>query len=103
MHQAFAHDVPEQAFLAAKEFIVPEPAQHLNYGLEVTEANFGRVEKFYIECTLDKAIPIGVQRAMYANKVKKHYSLESAHTPNFSRPEELAKIILAIAQEAPCN
>ena len=103
MHQAFAHDVPEQAFVAAKEFVVPEPAQPLNYGLEVTEANFGRVEKYYIECTLDKAIPIAVQRAMYTNKVKKHYSLESAHTPNFSQPEELAKIILTIAQEASCS
>ena len=103
MHQAFAHDVPEEAFIAAKEFIVPEPAQPLNYGLEVTAENFGRVEKFYIECTLDKAIPIGVQRAMYTDKVKKHYSLESAHTPNFSQPEALAEIILTIAQEAPCN
>ena len=96
MHLAFAHDIPEENFNAAKPYIVAEPAAPLSYALEVSEENFGRIPKYYIECTEDKAIPIAVQRAMYNGKVKKHYSLASSHTPNFSQPEALAKILTEI-------
>ncbi len=99
MHTAFAHDIPLENFNAAKAHIVAEPAAPLSYALEVSEENFGSVPKYYIECTEDKAIPIDVQRAMYSGKVKKHYSLASSHTPNFSQPEALAKIITEIIAE----
>jgi hypothetical protein len=36
---------------------------------------------------------------MYQGKVKKSYSLESSHTPNFSQPDKLATILLEIANE----
>ena len=98
LHNAFAHDIPLESFNTAKPFIVPEPANPLGYALEISDENFGRIPKYYIECTADKAIPIDVQRAMYTGKVKKHYSLESSHTPNFSKPDSLAywikKIVL---------
>ena len=98
MHNAFAHDIPLETFNAAKPNIVPEPSAPLGYALEITEENFGKLPKYYIECTEDKAIPIAVQRAMYKGKVKKHFSLASSHTPNFSKPDSLAyyinKIIL---------
>ena len=99
MHTAFAHDIPLENFNAAKAHIVAEPAAPLSYALEVSEENFGSVPKYYIECTEDKAIPIDVQRAMYSGKVKKHYSLASSHTPNFSQPATLAKIITEIIAE----
>ena len=40
--------------------------------------------------------PIEVQRAMYKGNVKKSYSLNSSHTPNFSQPEKLAALLLEI-------
>ena len=96
MHNAFAHDIPLESFDAAKGYIVPEPSAPLSYELEVSEENFGQIPKYYIECTEDKAIPIGVQRAMYEGKVKKHFSLASSHTPNFSKPDSLAYLIKKI-------
>lgn len=96
MHNAFAHDIPLETFNAAKPYIVPEPTQPLDYALEISEENFGQIPKYYIECTQDKAIPIEVQRAMYAGKIKKYYSLESSHTPNFSKPDSLAYLIKKI-------
>ncbi len=96
IQNAFAHDISKEAFEGAKPYIVPEPAAPLSYELKITDENFGKIPKYYIECTDDKAIPIEVQRAMYNGKVKKSYSLKSSHTPNFSQPEKLAAILLEI-------
>ena len=79
IQNAFAHDIPKEAFDRAKPFIVPEPAAPLIYKLQITDENFGKIPKYYIECTQDRAIPIEVQRAMYKGKVKKSYSLNSVH------------------------
>ena len=96
MHEAFAHDIPLENFIAAKPYIVPEPTAPLSYSLQISEENFGQIPKFYIECTEDKAIPIEVQRAMYKGKVKKHFSLMASHTPNFSKPDSLAYLLKKI-------
>ena len=94
IQNAFAHDISKEAFDAAKPNIVPEPAAPLMYELQVTDENFGRIPKYYIECTEDRAIPIAVQRAMYKGMVEKVYTLNSSHTPNFSQPEKLANILI---------
>ena len=99
VQNAFAHDIPKEAFEGAKPNIVPEPAAPLQYELEITDENFGKIPKFYIECTEDKAIPIEVQKAMYTGNVKKVYTLNSSHTPNFSQPENLAKILLELLED----
>ena len=99
IQNAFAHDISQEAFAAAKPNIVPEPAAPLMYELEITDDNFGQLPKYYIECTQDRAIPISVQRAMYSGKVNKSYSIDSSHTPNFSQPAKLASILLSIAKE----
>lgn len=94
IQNAFAHDIPKEAFDQAKPYIVPEPAAPLGYKLEITDENFCSVPKYYIECTEDRAIPIAVQRAMYEGNVVKSYSLASSHTPNFSQPDKVAEILL---------
>jgi len=98
MQNAFAHDIPAEAFNQAKVYIVPEPAATLGYKLEVTDAVFGEIPKYYIECTADRAIPISAQRSMYEGKVKKVFTLNSSHTPNFSQPDKLAAILLEVIQ-----
>jgi pimeloyl-ACP methyl ester carboxylesterase len=99
IQNAFAHDIPKEAFDGAKPYIVPEPAAPLMYKLQITDKNYGQTPKYYIECTEDRAIPIEIQRAMYNGKVEKSYSLNSSHTPNFSQPEKLANILLEIQNE----
>ena len=96
MHEAFAHDIPLENFVVAKPYIVTEPAAPLNYALEVSDENFGKIPKYYIECTEDRAIPIEIQRAMYKGKVKKHLSLNASHTTNFSKPDSLAYLLKKI-------
>jgi len=99
IQNAFAHDIPKEAFDGAKPYIVPEPAAPLMYELEITDAHFGKIPKYYVECTEDRAIPIAIQRAMYNGNVKKSYSLKSSHTPNFSQPEKLADILLQVIND----
>ena len=99
MQNAFAHDIPRDVFEGAKQYIVPEPAAPLMYELEITDDHFGKIPKYYIECTEDRAIPIEVQRAMYGGKVINSYTLHASHTPNFSQPTKLANILLEILEE----
>ncbi|MDG1778714.1 MAG: alpha/beta fold hydrolase [Flavobacteriaceae bacterium] len=99
IQNAFAHDIPKEAFDGAKPYIVPEPAAPLMYELEITDTNFGKIPKYYVECTEDRAIPIEIQRAMYKGKVKKSYSLKSSQTPNFSQPGKLADILMEVIED----
>ena len=99
IQNAFAHDIPKEAFDGAKPYIVPEPAAPLMYELEITDANFGEIPKYYVECTEDRAIPIEIQRAMYKGNVKKSYSLKSSHTPNFSQPGKLAAVLMEVIED----
>ena len=99
IQNAFAHDIPKEAFDGAKPYIVPEPSAPLMYELEITDENYGNIPKYYIECTEDRAIPIEVQKAMYTGNVEKVFTLNSSHTPNFSQPEKLADILLEIPTE----
>ena len=69
------------------------------YELQITDEKFGKIPKYYIECTEDRAIPIEVQKAMYKGNVEKVYTLNSSHTPNFSQPEKLANILLELLKE----
>ena len=64
----------------------------------MTDAVFGEIPKYYIECTADRAIPISAQRSMYEGKVKKVFTLNSSHTPNFSLLDKLAAILLEVIQ-----
>ena len=96
IQNAFAHDIPVEAFNGAKPYIVPEPAAPLMYELEITDENFGAIPKVYIECTEDRAIPIEIQRAMYNNQVEEVFSINSSHTPNFSQPDEVASILMKL-------
>lgn len=55
IQNAFAHDIPKEVFDRAKSYIVPEPTTPLSYKLELTEANYGSIPKYYIECIEDRA------------------------------------------------
>ena len=100
MHEAFAHDVPTEAFQAVRHLIVPEPTAPLATPLSLTEANWGRVPRYYVECLADRAIPPAVQRAMYtALPVKRVFSMHTSHSPNFAAPEELAGHLAAVAAD----
>lgn len=83
----------------AKLLLSFEPVESGLVPLELTENNYGRVPRFYIECTEDKAVTPFIQRKMYMETpCTKVYSMATSHSPFFSRPVELTEILHDIAQ-----
>jgi pimeloyl-ACP methyl ester carboxylesterase len=81
--------------------LTPEPVAPFETPFSATEANFGRVPRYYIECLQDRVIPIALQRAMRgALPFRGVYTLNTDHSPFFSAPDELAGALNAIAMEA---
>ena len=75
-----------------------EPVESAITPLRLTENNYGRVPKVYIECTEDKAVTPFIQRKMYTETpCEKVYSLAASHSPFFSKPQELSDILCEIA------
>ena len=84
----------------AKLLLSHEPVESANTPLRLTEENYGKVPRFYIECTEDKAVTPFIQRKMYyETPCEKVYSLPTSHSPFFSKPQELSDILCEIALE----
>jgi len=82
----------------AKLLLSHEPVESGITALSLTDENFGRVPRIYIECTEDKAVTPYIQRKMYTETLcEKVYSLPTSHSPFFSKPKELSDIFCEIA------
>lgn len=63
--------------------------------LQLTDENFGSIPRIYIECTQDRAVTPFIQQKMYSEMpCEKVYRIDTSHSPFFSRPQELADILL---------
>jgi hypothetical protein len=83
----------------AKVLLSAEPVITGMTPLQLTEKNYGRVPRFYIECTEDRAVTSFIQRKMYAETpCQKVYSMATSHSPFFSKPQELSAIFCEIAK-----
>jgi pimeloyl-ACP methyl ester carboxylesterase len=86
----FYNHTSDAVIQIARDRLVPEPIASFMTPLSVTEERFGSVQRAYIECTDDQAIPIDNQRAMQkAGLVNLTISLNSDHAPFFSQPDAL--------------
>ncbi len=76
---------------SATAALIPQPVRPLFSSVTITPERFGSVPKAFIECTNDQALPIALQRRMQSfsnfDQVK---SLEVAHSPFLSMPEQTA-------------
>lgn len=92
------HDCPDDITEAAKYILSHEPVATGTTPLQLTEENYGRVPRYYIECTDDRAVTPFIQRLMYTETpCKKVYQLPTSHSPFFSRPKELCEILEEIS------
>lgn len=89
---------PEDQDWAAAQ-LVPEPIGPMVEKLPLTEARYGSVPRHYVECTLDRAIPIAQQRAMQAAlPCASVTTLESDHSPFLGMPGQLADVLDKLAR-----
>ncbi len=77
--------------------LVPEPLQIASTPMVISENNFGRVARYYIECLQDRAITPWCQRNMYrAQPCREVFSLRTSHSPFFSAPRSLVQHLLTV-------
>ncbi|MBC8046055.1 MAG: alpha/beta fold hydrolase [Fimbriimonadaceae bacterium] len=92
------HDCEDNITELAKLLLSHEPIESGITPLQLTNGNFGRVPRVYIECTEDRTVTTFIQRKMYTETpCEKVYSLPTSHSPFFSRPQELSDILCEIA------
>jgi len=90
------HDCDDYITELAKVLLSHEPFVTGVTPLQLTDENFGRVPRIYIECTEDRAVTPFIQRKMYSETpCEKVYSLPTSHSPFFSKPKELTEILLS--------
>ncbi|TAJ89144.1 MAG: alpha/beta fold hydrolase [Reyranella sp.] len=93
----FYADVSPEDRYKAMERLRPQPLAISTTPVTLTEERFGSVPRWYIECTLDHAIRINLQRTMVKSTPCKVLRLECGHSPFFSNPEELVEHLETIA------
>jgi pimeloyl-ACP methyl ester carboxylesterase len=92
------HDCSGDIVELAKLLLSPEPIESGVTPLQLTDENYGKIPRFYIECTEDRAVTPFIQRKMYTEMpCKKVYQMPTSHSPFFSQPEELVGIFCEIA------
>jgi pimeloyl-ACP methyl ester carboxylesterase len=62
-------------------------------------AAFASVRRFYVACSRDRAVTPAFQRALYeAMPCERVFTLRADHSPFFSRPEALGRVLQTIAR-----
>lgn len=98
------HDCADDITESAKLLLSHEPVESGITPLRLTEANYGSVPRYYIECLQDRAVTPFIQRKMYTEMpCRKVYSMNTSHSPFFSQPRELTDLLLNIALEEPAE
>lgn len=94
----FYNTTADEWRVRAASRLIAEPIAPNNTPLQLTDANFGAVPRFYIECLRDAAIPPPIQQKMYQRlPCQRVISLDTDHSPFYSAPQELAKALLQAA------
>jgi pimeloyl-ACP methyl ester carboxylesterase len=82
----------------AVSLLTAEPVNSTAAPLALTDGNFGRVPRAYIECLQDRAVSIALQRLMQEDLPCLHVmTMDTDHSPFYSAPEELAAHLITIA------
>jgi pimeloyl-ACP methyl ester carboxylesterase len=92
------HDCEDCITELAKLLLSHEPVESGMTPLQLTGDNYGKIPRFYIECTEDRAVTPFIQQKMYTETpCEKVYKMATSHSPFFSQPQELADILCEIA------
>ncbi len=87
----FAQVSPPDLVAAVLPRLLAEPHAPRSQALQLTADRYGSLPRTYVECTLDRTIPIDSQRKMQTySPGARVITLEADHSPYLSKPEELA-------------
>lgn len=90
---------PHESAMRAIARLRPQPPLVVTAPMVLTDAQFGRVRRAYIECLDDGIVPIAVQRRMQARlPCDPVIAMAGDHSPFLSAPSALAANLDSIAQ-----
>lgn len=96
--EVFYEDCSDEDVRIALQLLSPEPGVMNRHQLKLSSKAYGKVDRAYIECTLDRAISIQAQRAMQAaSPCSRVITLQASHSPFFSKPVEVTNALLELA------
>jgi hypothetical protein len=76
----------------------PQPVAPFATAVSIPRGALDGINRYYVLCTRDRAIPPALQRWMIAeNACAEVIELDTDHTPHLSRTDELAKALLRFA------
>ena len=97
----FYSDCSSEDVAWAKSMLAPQPVGPLVSPMRITEANFGRVPRVYVQCALDNAVSPEWAREMYTGlPCAEVITMQTGHSPFLSAPEELARHLDGLARYA---
>jgi len=100
LHEGFAKDLAYGDFLIQKKKFVVEPTKPFSYKLQISEDNWGSIDRFYVETLKDNAVLPSFQKSMYnAASVNKVYTLDSDHLPMLSNANKLSSYLDDVANQ----
>jgi pimeloyl-ACP methyl ester carboxylesterase len=90
-------DCSDEDVALATVLLTPEPNGPVATPLKLSDENFGRVVRVYIETLQDKGMTPALQKKMYtAAPCQKIISMETSHSPFLSAPEKLVSHLTAL-------
>jgi len=97
--EALYADCSAEDVALAHALLTPEPNTPVGTPLQLSEANFGRIPRVYIETLQDQGVTPGLQKQMYtATPCQQVLSLNTSHSPFLSAPQSLVEHLLTAAQ-----
>jgi pimeloyl-ACP methyl ester carboxylesterase len=98
IQEVFYQDCSDEDVARAKSLLAPREAlAPVATPVEISDDNYGRIPRVYIECLRDQTIGPSLQKQMYTTTpCQKVLSLDTGHSPFFSAPEELAAHLTSI-------
>lgn len=98
---AFIQDGTAQVQNLVLQHYRPEPGAPLESPVTLTAANFGAVEKYYIQTLMDHVVSPYLQNKMIAAapRVSEVYSINTSHSAFLAKPDSVAILLTQIGQE----
>jgi hypothetical protein len=95
---AFYHRCSEEDAKLAVSRLNPQPLPPLGTPVSITAERAGSLERHYVACTDDKAIPIALQRRMIdESPCASVVDVDTDHSPFLSAREDLVDALKAVA------
>jgi hypothetical protein len=99
IREAFYADCTDEDVARARSMLCPDPLAPVATPVQVSEMNYGRIPRVYIECSQDRSISLSLQKQMHTSvPCQAVWSLDTSHSPFFSAPEALVGHLTAVGE-----